>query len=108
MYFNNLNLIITKNIKDYLDKEICSLLIESILEQKKKYKLDYLQVFYLTADTENNKLFIRHTQEKTENTEGFERFMILKTKNLEFEGFDNVVYIKDDVTHQTILFSFEN
>ena len=108
MYFNNLNLIITKNIKDYLDKEICSLLIESILEQKKKYKLDYFQVFYLTADIENKKLFIRHIQEKTEDIENFEKFMILKTENFKFEKFDNVVYIKDDVTHQTILFSFEN
>ncbi|MGL5118117.1 MAG: DUF960 family protein [Plesiomonas shigelloides] len=108
MYFNNLNLVITKNIREYLDKEICSLLIESILEQKKKYKLDYLQVFYLTTDTENKNLFIRHTQEKTENTEEFEKFMILKTENFKFEEFDNVVYLKDDITHQTILFSFEN
>lgn len=108
MYFNNLNLVITKNIREYLDKEICSLLIESILEQKKKYKLDYLQVFYLTTDTENKNLFIRHTQKKTENTEEFEKFMILKTENFKFEEFDNVVYLKDDITHQTILFSFEN
>lgn len=109
MYFKKLNIYSTKLIGELFEPHILQSFIFSILEQKEKgIKVDYLQVFELTADTENNKLFVKHRQEQTDDTIKFEKTLILKNKNFEFVEYGTKIYIIDDIEHQTILFSFEN
>lgn len=108
MYFKKLKIYSTKLIGELFEPHILQSFIFSILEQKEKgIKVDYLQVFELTPDTENNKLFIKHRQEETDDIVKFEKTLILKTKNFEFVKYDTKIYIIDDVEHQTILFSNE-
>lgn len=108
MYFKKLKIYSTKLIGELFEPHILQSFIFSILEQKEKgIKVDYLQVFELTADTENNKLFVKHRQEKTDDTIEFEKTLILKTKNFEFVEYGAKLYIVDDIEHQTILFSSE-
>ena len=58
MYFKKLKIYSTKLIGELFEPHILESFISSILEQKEKgIKVDYLQVFELTADIENNKLF---------------------------------------------------
>ncbi len=108
MYFKNLNIYSTKLIGELFEPHILQSFISSILEQKEKgIKIDYLQIFELIADKENNKLFVKHRQEKTDDIMKFEKTLILKTKNFEFLEYGNKIYIIDDIKHQTILFSSE-
>ena len=104
MYFKKLKIYSTKLIGELFEPHILQSFIFSILEQKEKgIKVDYLQVFELTPDTENNKLFVKHRQEKTDDTIEFEKILILKTKNFEFVEYGTKLYIVDDIEHQTIL-----
>lgn len=108
MYFKKLKIYSTKLIGELFEPHILESFISSILEQKEKgIKVDYLQVFELTADIENNKLFIKHRQAQTDDTIKFEKTLVLKTKNFEFLEYGTKIYIIDDVKHQTILFSSE-
>ncbi|WP_047396452.1 DUF960 family protein [Cetobacterium sp. ZOR0034] len=82
MYFKKLNIYSTKLIGELFEPHILQSFIFSILEQKEKgIKVDYLQVFELTADTENNKLFVKHRQEQTDDTIKFDYYKINKIAN---------------------------